>query len=113
LGNGSGSWGLVEDQLRSGGIATTLVATPFELRVPTNSRTLSLSSSGLTVQDHVKFYASRFEGKLFGLIPVVFTPDSPPLLILPELLFTDANIQLVYVRSDVLTAPDLTIAYTS
>jgi hypothetical protein len=44
---------------------------------------------------------------------VVFTPDSPPPLILPELLFTDANIQLVFVKTDVLTAPELTIGYLS
>lgn len=89
------------------------VSSPFELRVPTSSRTLSLTSSTLTVQGHVKFYASRFAGKLFGLFPMVFTPDSPPRVILPELLFTDANIQLVFVDSDTLIAPNLTIAYTT
>jgi len=87
------------------------VSRPFELRVPFDSRTLSLTSSALTVQGDVKFYSSRFEGKLFGLIPVVFTPDAPPPLILPELLFTDANIQLMLVQTDTLTAPNLTIAY--
>jgi hypothetical protein len=89
------------------------VASPFELRVPTSGRTLSLASSALTVQGHVKFYASRFAGKLFGLIPVVFTPDSPPPLILPELLFTDVNIELVFVDTDTLTAPDLVIQYAT
>jgi hypothetical protein len=87
------------------------VSSPFELRVPTSGPTLSLTSSALTVQGHVRFYSSRFQGNLFGLIPVVFTPDSPPPLILPELLFTDANIQLVFVDCEVLTAPNLTIAY--
>jgi hypothetical protein len=40
-----------------------------------------------------------------------FTPDSPPpfppALTIPEIAFTDIDIQLVFVDTDVLKAPDL------
>jgi hypothetical protein len=96
-------------------------STPFELRVPVNGRTLDYRSSDLTVKGNVRFYTSRLEGKLFGLTPpVVLTPDSdltqllgllPPGTALPQLTFTDVTLQLVLVRADTLTAPDLAIAY--
>jgi hypothetical protein len=87
------------------------VATPFELRVGGGPRTLSLKSSRLTVEGNVKFYTAKFSGNLLCLIPVTFTPDSPPPLILPELLFCNANITLNYVQSDILRAPNLNIAF--
>ena len=64
----------------------------------------------LTTTGHVAFYTPRFEGKLFGVIPVVFTPDSPPPLTLPYLKFTDVKIQLAFVTCDTLTGkPSLNI----
>jgi hypothetical protein len=88
------------------------VSTPFQLLVPApNGQTLAFNSSSLTVQGNVKFFTTKFQGNLFGLIPVTFTPESPPPLILPELVFSDARIELAFVRSDVLTAPSLNIEY--
>ncbi|HEU4423269.1 MAG TPA: hypothetical protein VFR67_12110, partial [Pilimelia sp.] len=83
----------------------------FELRVPgPNGRATSLKSSALTVEGNVKFYASRFHGTLLG-IPLTFTPDSPPPLTLPFMIFGDPDIQLVFVDCEKLTAPglDLTV----
>ena len=88
------------------------VSTPFQLLTAApDGQTLAFNSSSLTVQGNVKFFTTKFQGNLFGLIPVTFTPESPPPLILPELVFSDARIELAFVRSDVLTAPSLTIEY--
>jgi hypothetical protein len=57
----------------------------------------------------VRFYTPKFQGKLFGLIPVTFTPESPPPLTLPVLWFTDVKIQLAFVRCDTLTADPLDV----
>jgi hypothetical protein len=100
------------------------VTEDFELRVPgPGERTTSLTSSALTVQKaagdagrKVKFYCSRFSGKLtidiFGVefeipLPLTFTPDFPPPLTFENMIFTDVDIQLVFVDSDVLKAPNL------
>jgi hypothetical protein len=84
---------------------------PFELRVPTAGGTLSLRSSDLTVSGSVTFYTTEIKGRLFGLIPIDFTPDSPPLLTVPEVFFTDATVQLVYVHAGTLTAPTFRVSY--
>ncbi|HET6213718.1 MAG TPA: DUF6114 domain-containing protein [Micromonosporaceae bacterium] len=94
---------------------TTSTTDDFRLDIPeSNGKTTSLRSTALTVAmkdgdggERVKFYASRFEGKVFGLVDLVFTPDSPPPLTLPEMFFTDPDIQLVFVDCDLLTAPNL------
>jgi hypothetical protein len=70
-----------------------------------------LRSSKLTVRGGgVRFYTNRFRGNLFGLIPVDYRPESPPPpLPLPFVFFTDPEIQLVWVDSPALDAPDLRI----
>jgi hypothetical protein len=42
---------------------------------------------------------------------VTFTPDSPPPLVVPDLFFTNATVQLVFVHATTLTAPALHISY--
>jgi hypothetical protein len=77
---------------------------------------IDLRSSKLTVRGGggVQFFTSRFQGNLGGLIPVDYTPDNPPpFLPLPLPLpvsFTDPVVQLVWVDSPVLDAPDLRIS---
>ncbi len=84
---------------------------PFSLTIPERGgRTTLIESDELTIEGNVRFYTPRFEGKLFGLIPVVFTPDQPPPLTLPVLWFTDVTIDLAFVRSDVLTADPLDLS---
>ncbi|GHJ46529.1 hypothetical protein Cs7R123_38710 [Catellatospora sp. TT07R-123] len=70
-----------------------------------------LTTPKLTVKgDTVKFYTSRFRGNLLGVIPVDYSPTSlPPGLPLPLVFFTDPVIDLVFVDSPVLTAPDLKV----
>ncbi|XVU22224.1 DUF6114 domain-containing protein [Actinoplanes sp. CA-054009] len=68
-----------------------------------------IKSNELVTDKNVRFYTPKFEGKLFGLIPVTFTPEQPPPLTLPVLWFTDVTIQLAYVRCDTLTAAPLDI----
>ncbi|NUT23564.1 MAG: hypothetical protein HOV77_30730 [Hamadaea sp.] len=61
----------------------------------------------LTVRQNVVFYTSRFQAKLFGLLPVDYSPTHPPDIPIPPLIpiiFTDPQIDLVWVNSDVLTA---------
>lgn len=72
-----------------------------------------LPSSRLTVTAAgdrlVHFYTNRFRGKLIG-IPVDFTPEHPPPPFpLPIVIFTDVDIQLVWVRAPELEAPNLRI----
>jgi hypothetical protein len=84
------------------------VTEPFALTIPERGgRTTLIKSDALTVEGNVRFYTPKFAGKLFGLIPVEFTPDAPPPLTLPVLRFTDIRINLAFVRSDVLTADPL------
>lgn len=83
---------------------------PFKLTIdePSGGQTV-INSKSLTTTGDVKFYTPEFKGKLFGLIPVTFTPDSPPPLTLPVLWFTDVKIQLAYVRCDTLTGDPLQV----
>jgi hypothetical protein len=110
--------GIVDLPTHSGTIRTlqfsmrSSTSTPFELRVlAPNGGTISLRSSSLTVSGRVRFYTTEIKGKLLGLLPVTFTPESPPPLVLPELFFTNATVRLVFVRCDKLTAPALHISY--
>ena len=84
---------------------------PFSLTTDkTNGVQTVITSNDLTTAGNVKFYTERFEGKLFGLFPVVFTPDQPPPLTVPIMWFTAVKIQLNYVQCDKLTAYPLHIA---
>ncbi|GAA0565506.1 hypothetical protein GCM10010172_56310 [Paractinoplanes ferrugineus] len=84
---------------------------PFKLTIaePGGGKTV-ISSKKLVTKDNVKFYTPEFKGNLFGVIPVTFTPDSPPPLMLDFLWFTKAKIQLAYVRCDTLTGDPLKVA---
>ncbi|MEV4703083.1 DUF6114 domain-containing protein [Actinoplanes sp. NPDC049316] len=87
---------------------------PFKLTIAERGgATTLIKSNELTTDGNVRFYTPRFEGKLFGLIPVVFTPDSPPPLTLPVLWFTDVTINLAFVRCDTLTADPLDLSEKS
>jgi hypothetical protein len=84
------------------------VTKPFSLTIPERGgHTTLIRSNALTTEGNVRFYTPKFTGRLFGLIPVTFTPDQPPPLTLPVLTFTDVRIDLAFVRSDVLTADPL------
>jgi hypothetical protein len=83
---------------------------PFKLTIDEQGgHQTVITSKELTTTGTVKFYTSELKGKLFGLIPVTFTPDSPPPLTLPILWFTDVTVQLAFVRCDTLTGDPLKI----
>jgi hypothetical protein len=83
---------------------------PFKLTIDEKAgHQTVITSKELTTTGTVKFYTTELKGKLFGLIPVTFTPDAPPPLTLPVLWFTDVTVQLAFVRCDTLTGDPLKI----
>jgi hypothetical protein len=86
-----------------------VVNKPFSLTIDEPGGGTVIESGELVLDGNVEFYSPTFRGRLFGLIPVTFTPDQPPPLTLPVLWFTDVTLDLAYVRSDVLTARPLDI----
>ncbi|MBO2448274.1 hypothetical protein J4573_14310 [Actinomadura barringtoniae] len=48
----------------------------------------SLKTGNLTLNDGVTMYTTKMSSKLIG-IPLTFTPDSPPPLVLPYMIMTD------------------------
>jgi hypothetical protein len=90
-----------------------VVNKPFSLTIDEPGDAVTVIESGELILDgNVEFYSPTFKGKLFGLIPVTFTPEQPPPLTLPVLWFTDVTLDLAYVSSDVLTAKPLDIQET-
>jgi hypothetical protein len=89
------------------------VSTPFELRTPGAPKLLLTKSSKLTVEGDVKFYTSKFSANVLGILPLTFTPSFPPPPIPLPGYYTNCNIELVYVQSNALKAPGLSIAYAS
>jgi hypothetical protein len=84
------------------------VTEPFSLTITeAGGRHTVITSKKLTIADTVKFYTPNFQGRLFGVFPVTFTPDSPPPLTLPWLWFTDVKINLAFVSCGTLTAAPL------
>jgi hypothetical protein len=69
----------------------------------------AITSSELTIAGNVKFYTTKFTGKLFGLFPVTFTPEAPPPLMLPVLSFSEVVIDLAFLHCDTLTAKALKV----
>lgn len=60
----------------------------------------------------VTMYTERLEGKLFGLIPIVFDPEHPPPLNIPDVYFTDVTAQQAGQFGGTLTVPGLTSTIT-
>lgn len=81
------------------------------LRVTGPAGTTELRSDSLTVAGDVKFYATRFAGRILG-VNLALTPDSPlppdgiPFPV-PVIVVDDPDIQLVFVRGVELRAPGL------
>lgn len=90
---------------------SSTTSTPFELDVPVGDQQCTFTSSQLTLTGNVKIFATEIKGNLGGVVPVDFTPDSPPPLVtpVPDLFFTDATLTLAFVQSGTLTGDKLTI----
>jgi Family of unknown function (DUF6114) len=91
----------------------------FQLKVKEkNGKSTVITSDLLTTKSPdpltsqtVKFFTPKFEGKLFGVVPMTFTPDQlpPPTPSFIPLVFTDVTIELAFVRSDILTGSNMRI----
>jgi hypothetical protein len=81
----------------------------FRLVVERGGERLEISSDPLIVSGDVKLYTSRFSGSFLG-IPLTFTPDFPPPLTLPDMIFTEVSLELVFLDCDTLDGPSLLIA---
>ena len=89
---------------------TKAVNKPFKLTIAEpGEHTTLIESDELITEGDVRFYTPRFRGNLFGVIPVTFTPETPPPLTLPVLWFTNVRIDLAFVRCDTLTADPLSV----
>ncbi|MGW3115191.1 hypothetical protein [Streptomyces sp. NPDC001091] len=61
-----------------------------------------------TIRDgDTTMYTESISGKLFGLIPITFSPDSPPPLNIPLIYFTDVTVQQAGQFGGTLTVPKL------
>ncbi|MFC5721315.1 hypothetical protein ACFP1Z_14175 [Streptomyces gamaensis] len=60
----------------------------------------------------VTLYTEELKGNLFGVIPVSFSPSSPPPLTLPFLVFTDVKIRQAGQYGGTLTVPRLHLYLT-
>jgi hypothetical protein len=89
---------------------SSTTSTPFELDVPVGDHQCTFTSSELTLDGSVKIFATEIKGLFLGLVPVDFTPESPPPPIVDsDMFFTDATLTLAFVQSSTLTADKLTI----
>ncbi|MEU6813612.1 hypothetical protein [Streptomyces sp. NPDC046860] len=77
-------------------------ATGKTYHVQAGKGTKSTITGGETVM-----YTESISGKLLGLIPLTFTPDSPPPLNLPEIYFTDVTVRQAGQFGGTLTIPRL------
>jgi hypothetical protein len=90
---------------------TRSTATNFALAATTDGGDTTLvTADPLVISGDVTFYTSRFQGRLFGVLPLELTPDSP-LVDLLELVgiplpvvFTDVSLDLVFTQGAELTA---------
>jgi hypothetical protein len=92
---------------------STSESSPFELRTPGGPKDLETRTDPLKISGNVSFYTTRFHGWLIGVIPQTYTPEEPPPLIVPAVLFTKVDIDLVFVQANTLQAPTLDLRYAS
>lgn len=81
----------------------------FQLLIEKDGQTVAIRSDPLVVSGQVKLYTSRFSGSLLG-IPLTFTPDAPPPLTLPIMVFTNVSLELVFLDCGSLEGPSLAIS---
>jgi hypothetical protein len=86
--------------------ADKAVVPDFRLEVPidaNNAHGLLATSDSITLTGHVVLYATKFTGTLVGLVPLTFTPDSPPPSVIPLPSMTDVKIEMVTNTADSLS----------
>ncbi|MFF0437075.1 hypothetical protein ACFYU9_33245 [Streptomyces sp. NPDC004327] len=111
--------GIVEVKTGSGKIKKVLKFTADQIDI-TNLHQLTVHSDGLT--GHVRsrpgsmstlrngtvtMYTEELKGNLFGLIPVTFSPETPPPLDVPWAIFTSCTVKQAGQFGGTLTVPGL------
>lgn len=111
--------GIVEVKTGSGKIKKALKFTASEVDIENlhqkvvypEGRTAHVAStpgSTSTIRDgQVTMYTEKLTGNLFGLIPIEFSPDTPPPLNVPFAFFTDAQVVQAGQFGGTLTVPGL------
>lgn len=111
--------GIVEVKTGSGKIKKALKFTASEVDIKDlhqkvvypEGRTAHVAStpdSTSTIRDgEVTMYTEKLTGNLFGLIPIEFSPDTPPPLNVPFAFFTDAQVVQAGQFGGTLTVPGL------
>lgn len=73
--------------------------------VTESGHTFRTTTDGTTVlSGDVVMDVTVFRARLLG-VPIEFTPDAPPPLVLPAMTFTDVETHLVFVQADHMTVP--------
>lgn len=74
----------------------------------TTSHVKAADGSTSTIRgDRVTMYTEKLQGNLFGLIPVTFSPDTPPPLNVPFAVFTDVKVVQAGQFGGTLTVPGM------
>lgn len=79
-----------------------------DLTVTEGGHTLSIKASSLNFTGNVTLLCTKIHGDLLG-IPLTFTPQSPPPLVLPEMVFTHVTTYQPYTSADSLQIGGLQI----
>ncbi|WP_432095326.1 hypothetical protein [Streptomyces sp. bgisy100] len=111
--------GIVEVKTYSGKVKKVLKFTAEETDIDdlhqlvegpqgTTSHVQARKGSKSTIRDGtVTMYTEELKGKLFGLIPVTFSPDTPPPLNVPLAVFTDVHVRQAGQFGGTLTVPGM------
>ena len=69
---------------------------------------VSIDLPDMTMQGDVVMYVTRMKVRILG-IPLVFTPDFPPPLLLPFMIVTDVDVSRPVAHSNVLTVDNIEV----
>ncbi|MFC9942138.1 hypothetical protein [Streptomyces pratensis] len=117
--NGLDYAGIVEVKTYSGKVKKVLKFTASSIDIKdlhqlttgpagTTGHVKARGGSTSTIRDgEVTMYTEKLEGNLFGLIPITFSPETPPPLNVPFAFFTDATVTQAGQFGGTLTVPGL------
>lgn len=72
--------------------------------VTANGATMRITAgTDVVLRGNVELYVLKQSGNAFGLLPLNLSPDSPPPLTFPFIIFTDVTSQVAYIKADTLT----------
>jgi len=122
--NGLDYAGIVEVKTYSGSVKKVLKFTAASIDIRdlhqltkgpagTTGHVKASSGSTSTIRDgEVTMYTEKLEGNLFGLIPITFSPETPPPVNIPLVFFTDVTVTQAGQFGGTLTVPGLSNYFT-